>query len=115
MRHYILHKEDGTSVRLHTDIPQMDRERGERRQAAFKDGDRVRLVALAQSIDIDGTEGYDDRRFLPLGTEGTVRERAGAVVDGGGSLFVEWDNGSGLMAMSDDRVLKLDDPDAEPI
>jgi len=113
-RKFITHREGGVSSTVTTTEPQMDRERGERRELAFRGGDRVKLVGLAQTV-VKGHAGYDDRPNLPPGTEGTVEEHAGRVTDSGGSLFVRWDNGSSLNATTDDRVAKVDDPDATPL
>ena len=59
-------------------------------------GTRVELLAM------------DDPQAPPVGTKGTVFD-----VDDTGSLLMKWDNGSGLnVVWQQDRVRKVDDPDA---
>lgn len=110
-RRFILHQENGVSATITTDESALDGHRRERREAALKDGDRIRLVGLAQSVG-----GYDDRPNLPPGTEGVITaDAAGRITDDIGQLYVRWDNGSTLNANPDDRVVKVDDPDATPL
>lgn len=101
----IWHYEDGRSEEVNLTFEHFERARTERPKQ-FSDGDRVKLVALAQN-----PNGYDDRPNLPPGTEGTVVAVAGRVTDDGGSLRVQWDNGSNLFATTMDVVERVTRPE----
>jgi len=64
------------------------------RRKLFPIGSRVRLLGLAE----DG----GPQETLPLGSEGTVRH-----VDAIGTVHVDWDSGSSLGALLEDRILPV--------
>ena len=73
-----------------------NKETVERIRRMYPAGTRVELLAM------------DDVQAPPVGTLGTVLG-----VDDTASLIMRWDNGSGLnVVWQQDRVRKVDDPDA---
>ena len=68
------------------------REEVEKIRAQYPEGCRVELVKM------------DDIQAPPVGTRGTVR-----CVDDAGSIFVKWDNGSGLAVVyGEDECKKVE-------